>query len=386
MKKRKLFIEAWPLIEKNVSGIGHTAYSMVHALSEIDKSHEIVLVVPRGTSPKLKRWNFRESVTFREIKIPRRVFNRLNRYGLLPPIDLFLGTGDYLFFNFNNWRLAFSNTFTYIHDISFIKYPEFVETRNQQMLEKYVPKWIQRSTKIITVSEYAKQEIADCYNVSPEKIEVIYNGVDGKEYSKKNTSEIAKLKKHLDIEGQYLLYFGNIEPRKNLIRLIQAYKKLPQNLRDTNSLLIMGGHGWNANEIIKAAQSAVKEGYKVILKQEYLEDKDLPTLYSGASALIHPAIYEGFGLSPLQAMACGTPVVVSNTSSLPEVVGAAGLYCDPFDENDIAEKIIEILNPSVQHRLSKNVKLQIDKFSWDKSAKKLLSLINSVGQESNSKS
>ena len=160
MGKRRLFVDAAPLVDTHLSGVGHATFHLVDELSRDEaftEAHSIALVAPAWLRKRLARWQFPPTVVARRIPLPGRVLGRLLRYNLLPPMDLLLGRGTYLFPNFRNWPLRFSPSLTYIHDVAFVRHPETVEPPNLEYLRRHVPAWVRRATRIITVSNTARR-------------------------------------------------------------------------------------------------------------------------------------------------------------------------------------------------------------------------------------
>jgi alpha-1,3-rhamnosyl/mannosyltransferase len=294
-------------------------------------------------------------------------------------MDLIYGKGTYLFPNYKNWRLLKSVNLTYIHDLGYIRFPEFVQPKNLEFLQNGVKLWAKRSSLILTGSKHTKTEIHELLKVPLNKIVCVYHGVDTEVFYKRTRTEISSAKEKYGIEGDYIVSIGSFEPRKNLVRLIRAYRQLPNEIRNQYALFLIGGGGWlNENihdEIIKAQD----EGYKVVTPSRYVEDIDLPALISGSGLLVHPALYEGFGLPPLQAMACGVPVIASDNSSIPEVIGKAGLLFNGNDINDISAKITEVIsNISLNEKMVKMGLAQAALFKWGFSAEIISKLTESV--------
>ena len=374
MKKTKLFIDADPLVVDHFSGVGHSLLGMVKALErrqQIDQNIEIILFAPKRRLHKLNKWGF-QSVQYRGIPLPRRGIMALQRRHMLPPLDLWLGKGIYFFPNFLNWPLLYSKSITMIHDISFEVHPEFVDPPNQKFLSLNVPYAAKRSDIIATVSPNAKREIEEYYKEKSSKVKVIPNGIDQTLFYKRDKEEILRKKAQYGIVGDYFIFVGNIEPRKNLIRMINSYKALPKNVTDKIGLLLIGGGGWQDKEINNAMYQARYEGYKILRPYKYVPDSDLPALYSGSKALIYPPIYEGFGMPPLEAMACQTPVVSTKVEPLPWVVGDAGIYVDPLSEESITRGMVEILNEKTREQVIKKGLRQVEEFSWDRSARVII--------------
>ena len=295
---------------------------------------------------------------------------------ILPPIDIFLGKGLYIFPNYRKWPVVRSKSYLYVHDLTFVRYPEYVQPKNLQYLQKYLIRWARTATRIITISEFSKQEIEDYFKIPEEQITVVPCGVDTSVFYQRSKLEIDNIKKRYGITTQkYIFYIGNLEPRKNLVNLVKAFSGLPQKIKNEYALVIVGGGGWLNEGIYKAIETAKSNGTTIIQPTVYVADADVPALFSGATALVHPAYYEGFGLSILQAMACKTPVLVAKNSSIPELVGNAGLYLNPNSEEDIAKKIMTIIsNKDLSDRLVVSGLQRAKIFDWDTSARKLLNL------------
>ena len=380
-KTIRLYIDARALASERISGIGHnlveTVHSLEHKIIQGEKI-KITLLVPISKARFVNQWGF-QRVNIKRILIPMRIINVLERHRLLPPMDIFLGRGIYIFPNYTNWPILFSKSLTHIHDISYVYFPLFVEPRNLKMLLSGVPRWIHRSDKVIAISHNAGDEITKHFKLPPNKVQVVTCGVDTKVFLPQSEDEIKRLKNNYNLPPEYILYFGNIEPRKNLINLVNAYKTLPKSLKDRYALVLAGGDGWLNESIHQTITEALEEGNNIIIPGKYIPDADLPALYSGAIALAHPSYYEGFGISPLQAMACGVPVMTSNVSSMPEVVGNAGLYVNPRDQHDIGDKMKLLLeNASLRNELVQKGFARSQQFNWDESGEKLLTIIKDI--------
>jgi len=206
------------------------------------------------------------------------------------------------------------------------------------------------------------------FGAPPEKVQVLYSGVDARFCPEKERGEQERLRDKYGIESPYVLSLGTLQPRKNYVRLIKAFANLPlANLR----LYIAGGRGWLYEDIFAEAQ---KHGDRVHVLG-FVDDADLPALYRGAALFAFPSLYEGFGIPPLEAMACGIPVVCSNASSLPEVAGDAALMVDPFDVDALAEAMARALEDTdLQQEMVAKGLAQAEQFTWEKAARQLLGL------------
>lgn len=253
-----------------------------------------------------------------------------------------------------------------IHDICFEHYSN-IFTKKEQIRQKLLIPYAARHAKhIFTVSEHAKKDIATTYRLDPKKISVTYDAVNEnfKRLSPEALDE-AELRKKFDIGSEpFILTVGNLQPRKNLPRLIKAFnswKKKGNNAK----LVIVGKKAWMFNDVLKAAA----EGSSDIILTDYVTEEDLVRLYNAATCFIYPSFFEGFGIPPLEAMACGTPVAVAKATSLPEVVGTSGLYFDPFSEAEIEEAISKLMSSeALRKELTLKGYEQSRKFAWSKSS------------------
>lgn len=383
MAKTRLIVETSPVLGK-MSGIGHNTLELIRHLydSAGTETVDVVLAVPFDRVGELKKIA-PQNCKIKKIPIPIVIYNLLGRFNMLPPLDIFLGKGVYLFPNYRNTRLIFSKSLTYIYDASFILFPEFVSPKNKRYLIKNINRWANRADQILTISKSAKKEICEHLHIADSKVTIVYCGVDTNIYKHQPNKEIQRVKNKYKISGDYLLYIGNIEPRKNLACLIKAHRQVADK-HPGLKLVIVGGDGWQNEEINKEISRSQALDYPVIKPSAYVPNEDLPALYSGAMMLVHPALHEGFGISLLQAMACGTPVIAADNSSMPEVVGDAGLYVDAGSVDDISKKIL-IYYEDEKLRI-KNIEKGLKRarlFSWDTSAKKILAMVEAgIGKES----
>lgn len=380
MKKNRLIVDAGAIAEPNRSGVGHTAHRLVLGLANDHKftsMYDIVLVVAFNKVNLIDK-ELRDKVRVRRVFIPGRFMNALVRYRLLPPMDVFFGRGVYLFPNFKNWPLVWSKSITYIHDVYFRVNREHIEPRNLSFLERHVETFIRRADEIVTVSHHAKTEIEHFFPQARGNVSVVYNGIDKKEFYPRSLDEQrAVAEKYLIAPGEYFMYLSNFEPRKNVGTLLDAYKYYSDRNSDKKQLVLVGGMGWNNEAIVRKIQDMQKKGYGVVKPTKYVPDEDIPALLSGAVALVHPAYYEGFGLSPLQAIACDTPVIVGNNSSIPEVVGSNYRgYVDITDARSIASKMEEAAKGKT--KIDVSMKKQADRFTWRKSTDDLVKVIASL--------
>lgn len=258
-----------------------------------------------------------------------------------------------------------------IHDICFEHYKNIFTKKEYYRQKLLIPYAAKHSEFIYTVSEHAKNDIATSYKISPDKIIVTYDAVNTDEFRVLSSDELneQELRHKYNIgDADYVLSVGNLQPRKNLPRLIEAFNDWKKDKNNNAKLVIVGKKAWMYSDILRTAGSTNDD----IIFTDYVSDKDLVRLYNAARCFIYPSFFEGFGIPPLEAMACGKPVGVANTSALPEVVGDAGLLFDPFDTDEIRNKMDELYgNSETWNKLSKAGLERAKHFSWEVSSKKI---------------
>lgn len=261
-----------------------------------------------------------------------------------------------------------------VHDMVYRTYPETVRGRTKKILDMGLASSMKRADMIVTVSEFSKSEIIRYFPQHEAKIRVVPCGVDLDRFKPCQQPErIPEVKKKLGIEGEYFLYVGTIEPRKNLERLINAYNIFCQREKDAPKLVLAGGKGWLYDGIFQRVTDLKLE--EKVLFTQYIPDEDMNPLMCGALAFVFPSIYEGFGIPPLEAMACGVPVLASNAASLPEVTGDCAVTCDPYSAEEIAEGLHRLYSDSeLRTDLSRRGLERAKTLTWDSSAEKLYSV------------
>jgi glycosyltransferase involved in cell wall biosynthesis len=262
-----------------------------------------------------------------------------------------------------------------IHDLAFERMPETFTRRGSFQLKLTVRRTAKKAARIATVSEYSRQDLLNIYNLTPEKVAVTYNGVGSSFVPQPSIpNEAEEIRRRFGVSRDFLLAVGSLQPRKNMVRLIRAYAKLRSEREDFRpQLVIVGRKLWLASEIFDEVKR--QRWADDVILTGYVADEDLPALYRAARAFVYPSLFEGFGLPPLEAMACGTPVVTSDVSSLPEVTGDAALLIDPNDERALANALIEIVNDQgLRAKLRERGIAQAGKFTWREAAEKTLSL------------
>ncbi|MGB9641900.1 MAG: glycosyltransferase family 4 protein [Candidatus Ratteibacteria bacterium] len=263
-----------------------------------------------------------------------------------------------------------------LHDVSYLTHPEFFPFPEWIKMKLLMPYSIKRAKKIITVSNFSRMEILKKYGDIDEKICMIHNGVD-EQFKPSDETKILKVLAKYRISRPYILSVSNLQPRKNLQGLIRAFSRILRNNKDFPcTLVITGKKLWLYDEIFSAIEPATKEK---IYFTDYVENNDLIALYGGAEMLVYPSFYEGFGLPVLEAMACGCPVIASSKSSLPEIVGNAGILINPYSEQELSSAILTLhQDKNLQKELKEKGIKQAKKFSWAECARKTIEVYKNI--------
>jgi glycosyltransferase involved in cell wall biosynthesis len=265
-----------------------------------------------------------------------------------------------------------------IHDLIPFRDTEFMHSKWAIPLKKRIYISAKRADAIIAVSNFTKREIIESFDIDEAKIQVIYQGVSPVFFPVKDDVKIQRIKNKYGLNGPYLLFVGNIEPRKNLETLIRAVVELRNSTTYKYPLLIVGNKDPHFQTIWEVVRQLHAES--AILFTGVVAGDDLPFLYSGAEVFILPSLAEGFGIPLIEAMACGTPVVASNRTSIPEIAADAALLVEPLNVEAMAGAIYRVLSdPSLRHRLIKNGLKRVKDFSWERTAAETLHVYEELG-------
>ncbi len=266
-----------------------------------------------------------------------------------------------------------------LHDIAYERYPQFFMPDVVTKLRVRVPLTVRRAAAVLTGSEFSKKDIVRRYCVPPEKVVVAHYGVDSIYRPLNDASRLFAACERYGTSDRFILCVGDLQPRKNLRTLIDAYVRLRRADAIRHKLVLVGRKAWLYDDIFAVARAS---GYADdLVFTDYVPDEDLVALYNAAELFVYPSIFEGFGLPPLEAMACGTPVVCSNTSSLPEVVGDAALTVAPLDAEALADAIAAALGSStLRDRLSAQGLRRAAMFPWESTARIVHDVYRSVAR------
>lgn len=374
----KILVEGSPMF-RNRTGVGQYTYNLLRHLLTLDKKNQYVifgfLLAGKKFVPPIPET---ANVRYKLIRyFPSKAFSLLSRKLLPPPVDLLLAQSFdiAMFTNFVSTPLVKTKrSLVVIYDLSYIFRPEYTNKKNLELLKKQVPKSLARSNHIVTISENSKTEITNYFKVPADKITVVTPAVNHRLFKPQPDKTVERIIAKYGIKKPYILSVCTLEPRKNLKGVLDAFEKLPEDVKSAYMLVLVGGKGWLSGELeAKYDQLAGKHS---LIKTGYVPDEDLPALYSGAAVFVYPSFYEGFGMPPLEAMACGTPVITSDNTSLPEVVGDAGVMIKAEDTQKLSSAIHAVLSSD---KLAATMKakglVQAKKFTWEESAEKLLQII-----------
>ena len=374
-------VDARVLARSNRTGIEEYAINLLSRLLSLGKEHRFKFFLNAFRQTPLNfDWAGWENAEIKKFRVPNRfIFDPMSRIFDVPKIDSLIGGAD-VFFSPHFLLAPVSKKCLKVaafHDLSFEYFPEFFSPQKRFWHWTLNPAGTARMCdRIIAVSLSTKADLIDLYKVSEDKIEVIYSGV-GEEFKKINLAERQRsvLKKRYNLPEKFILYFGTIEPRKNIAGLIKAYEVFRQKNPDADySLVVAGSRGWLWKDILKRANlSPFREDIKFA---GFVRPADKAYLYNLASLFVYPSFFEGFGFPPLEAMACGAPVICSNNSSFLETAGNAALLIDPCNPEEIAWAIQEMLGDErLKNKYIERGKENIKRFSWDKCARETLDFL-----------
>jgi glycosyltransferase involved in cell wall biosynthesis len=364
------------------AGIGRLVRNQVLALSEVDHDNDYRLVYARPNRGSVPQFPRAGNFSRREVGLRERWLTILWHRAKLPvPADWLSGPVDlYHCPDFVLPPLRHARGILTVHDLAFLMRPDCADQRLRAYLEEVVPRSVQRADFIIADSENTRNDLVVLLGVKPSRVSVVPGGVEERFMRVGDPEQLKTARERLGVgEAPFILSIGVIEPRKNLNRLMDAFQVLKQrdNVPKDLKLVMVGGKGWLYDDIFEHhADSPVRDD---ILLPGFVSDDLLPAIYSAAQALAFPSLYEGFGLPILEAMACGTPVVASRASCLPEVAEGAALLVDPNNVEGLAGALeLVLLDEALRTRLVEHGRQRATEYTWRRAAEQLLGVYRRV--------
>ena len=367
---------------RQCGGIGRYTRNLIRALAKLDAGNEYTLFAAGGWGEGDGFGSWPATFRVRSVPISDRWLHILwQRLRLPVPIQVVTGPLD-LFHSpdFVLPPVGHTPAILTVHDLSFLRAPQFFVPGFRQYLEGAVSRAVGRARCILADSESTRRDLIELMGVVPERVSVIYPGVAPRFRPIRDAKALNRARIRYDLPEWFVLGLGTLQPRKNFDGLIEAFGRLltrsdvpgMENLH----LVIVGGKGWMYEETFAAVERAGLG--KRVHFPGFVDDSDLPALYSLAAAFAFPSWYEGFGIPVLEAMACGTPVVAADNSSLPEAMGQAGLMVDAGDADGLADVLVRLLtDESLRARLVAAGKEQAQRFTWERAAQQLFEVYRS---------
>ena len=362
----RIGLDGYPLSEP-LTGIGHYTLELARSLARNFPRDEFELVSPKPFNPAVSGGIQRESIpNLRLIQAKSSSLRGhwwsvgLPMYARRARFDLFHGTN----FEVPLWKRR--RTVLTIHDLSTLLCPETHRASAVRRARLRLPIAAKIADAIITPTEAVRQEVCERLKVKPGKVTAIHEA-PRRSFSPMTKEETIATRKRLQVEDEFLLFVGTLEPRKNLLTTLRAFEEVITRTSVRPQLVIAGGEGWLIDETVSFINSASLKDR--ILLTGYLNDEDLRALYSSCRAFVYPSLYEGFGLPPLEAMACGAPVIASHIAALQETLGDAAILIEPLDVQTLSRTIIEVLKDERRRAAMGEAGIKhAGKFSWDKAA------------------
>jgi len=360
-----------------MGGIGHHTESLVRAIAKADSRHQYTLLfTARKNEGRLVGSDRFQELTF-EAGMIDPVWEQVQLPSVLSENEIELYHSPCFALpavKTTKWRVAT------VHDVVFRTHPELVASGLRDYLDRWTEHSLEVADAVITVSEFSKSEIVRAYGTPGEKVHVIPNGVEDRFRRRYSKHAERELRQKLGLSGRFVLYVGSLEPKKNISRLLKAFAMVLRSARAEGLRLVLaGGRGGQEYDVDAEIERAGIGKHVMVIG--YLPDAEIPVLMRAAALFVYPSLYEGFGLPPLEAMACGTPVVVSNSSSLPEVVGDAALIA-PAEETDRLAEAVErgLFDKAVRKTLVRKGLGRVLPYTWSRAAEQTLEVYEMVAE------
>lgn len=374
------------LAEGKRTGVEEYTLALLRELFEYDQENEYILFFNawRHPAPDFSWVEQYPRVTLKVFHIPNKLLNLSLWYFNFPKLDRLVGGTDVFFLPNLNFAAVSKKTKLVVtaHDLSFELFPETFSLK--QRVWHYLVNFrslVRRADRVIAVSESTKGDLVSEYVISPEKVVAIPSGIDSRfKRLDRNDPELLRVKEKYGLPYRFILYLGTFEPRKNIRSLVLSYDALQKTEIESvqkYDLVLAGTRGWKYQDLFSAYQESPNQAR--IHFPGFIADEDKVALYNLASIFVYPSFYEGFGFPPLEAMACGTPVITSHSSALPEVIGAAGIMVDPYQPDELFRTLQSLLeNQNLLTEMQEKGFNQAKKFSWHKTAEATISVFQSL--------
>lgn len=360
-------------IDIHTVGTFHTGNEtyIKNIVSNLNTEHDIYLYFTKTRKDDLPKWK----AHFRKI----RPHISLLRIPFSFPLAFIRDKIDVAHFQYVVPPVSPCKTVVSIHDISYEHFPEFFNPLSRKRMQALIPFSARKSAHVLTISEFSRKQIIETYGISEKKVTVTYCGVSENFRKIEDENQIDSLLQRFSIFNPYILAVGNLQPRKNIKRLVRAYSRLRHQEKIHQDLVLVGKLGYNNHEIFDTIKQYGVEPF--VKYTGYVSEEELVALYNKADIFVYPSLYEGFGLPLIESMACGTPVITSRVSSLPEVAGDAGLYFDPESDTDLENTILKLGDDeTLRQDLIEKGKVRAKLFSWEKSAQQTLEIFEKACQ------
>lgn len=374
--------DALPLISDKITGVGWCEAGQTTAMARLhpENNYSYNFFSRKDDNIKLERLApFSQNIKPNLVHFSGYAYRAVSTF-IPVPYSMFFGKKADIthFFNYIAPPSVHGRTVITVHDMAFKVFPETVRGRTKLMLNAGLTQSMKRADIIVTVSKFSRREIIKYFPEYRKKICVVPCGVDLNKFRPcENHELITQVKSSLGIHGDYFLYLGTIEPRKNLERLINAYYIFAKRIKNPPKLVLAGGKGWLYESIFQRVKELRLTKHVIFTK--YVPSEYINPLMCGAIAFVFPSIYEGFGMPPLEAMACGVPVLTSDAASLPEVTGDCAVMCDAFSEENIAYGLQKLYSSeNLRTELRKKGLARAKKFTWDRSAEMLYKIYKEI--------
>lgn len=372
----KIAIDLRGLHSGKISGVENYIINILERFLKMDHSNSYILF---DNAFRPKNYDYLKFVNAQVVqrRVPNRLFNAALKFAGRPKFENYFGDFDLLFMpNWNFFAIrSTTKLIVTVHDLSPVVAPEFynVKRRLWHRLINF-DRILHRADHIVAVSEYTKADVVRLYNIAPEKVSVIYPGIDRTLFKPElSVSKLREVRNLYGLPGEFILFLNTLEPRKNLVNFIKAFEKVDSNI----SLVIGGKKGWKYQEIFATMNKSVKR--RRIKYLGYIPEEHKPYLIGLASVVGFPSFYEGFGFPALEALSVGVPVLASQVTSLPETVNDAALMVDPYNIDDMTAGLEMLLNDQQlrDNLVSKGLR-QAQKFNWETSASQLLEVLQKL--------